>query len=128
MFGTRYIPAVAWALLIAVLSFLPGKDLPSVTIFQFDKFVHFVFYFVQYALLAYAASQKAERGIRLGVLPAAGVQAAMLLATVLFGFGIEVCQGAFTQDRMFDIYDALANGTGAVAAFVACRMVWNQAK
>jgi VanZ family protein len=127
MFRTRYIPAIAWTLLIAVLSFLPGKDLPSVTIFQFDKFVHFIFYFIQYALLAYAAGHDTGRGVRRVALPSQSLQYLLLIATILFGFGIEVCQGAFTQDRIFDLYDGLANGIGAVGAFIVCGAVFSRA-
>lgn len=35
------------------------------------------------------------------------------IAAILYGVAIECIQGAFMQDRFFDIYDIVANSAGA---------------
>lgn len=40
----RSAPALAWAVLIFILSSIPGDSYPEVRIFQFDKLVHFLLY------------------------------------------------------------------------------------
>lgn len=39
----------------------------------------------------------------------------ILLITTLYGFAVEILQELVTADRHFDILDALANATGAIA-------------
>lgn len=39
----------------------------------------------------------------------------IVLITSVYGFAVEVMQEALTTDRQFDIFDALANSSGAVA-------------
>lgn len=39
----------------------------------------------------------------------------ILIITSVYGFAVEIMQELLTTDRHFDIFDALANSTGAVA-------------
>ncbi len=39
----------------------------------------------------------------------------ILIITSVYGFAVEIMQELFTADRHFDIFDALANCSGAVA-------------
>lgn len=102
--------SILWALLILILCLVPGKDLPSLTIFEFDKFVHFAIYLVL-TLLMYYGWKKQNSFLHLHE----GTILKILMLTFTYGFAVEVIQEFFTADRHFDIYDALSNAAGAVA-------------
>ncbi len=102
--------SIFWCVLILVLSFLPGKDLPEVGIFQFDKLVHIIFYLLLFAF-TFVGWKKQSQFIMLQNV------SGLFMFVLCSGFGvlIECGQGLFTADRYFDIYDALANSIGALA-------------
>ena len=104
------LPAFGWFFLIMILLSLPGKSLPSVSIWQFDKLVHFVLFFVQ-ALLLWIALELPEPMYErpLQSLITAGVLVA------LFGAASEVYQHLAT-DRSADLFDVIANAAGVVTA------------
>ncbi len=102
--------SIFWAALILVLCLMPGKDLPSITIFEFDKIIHFIIY-VLLALLMYYGWRKQDSFTSLHQ----NTFMKILLITSCYGFAVEIMQELFTADRHFDIFDALANSTGAVA-------------
>lgn len=92
-----------WCLAIAVvvvLSLAPGPDLPDAP--GSDKLHHFLAYFV----LAASAVQLFPRWASL---LGAG------LGLVVLGVGLEHAQGALTQTRVADYWDALANTLGVIA-------------
>ncbi|MCW5581755.1 MAG: VanZ family protein [Luteimonas sp.] len=92
-----------WCLGIAalvVLSLMPGPPMPDFE--DSDKLGHFLAYF---ALAAGAVQLFARWSSLLG----AGV------GLVLLGVGMEYAQGAFTDYRMLDARDALANTIGVIA-------------
>jgi len=102
--------SILWASLILIACLMPGKDLPSVTIFEFDKIVHFVLY-LALALMMYYGWRKQNSFSALHRNTALKI----LLITFSYGFAVEIMQELFTADRHFDIFDALANASGAVA-------------
>lgn len=92
-----------WCLGIAalvVLSLMPGPPMPDFE--DSDKVGHFLAYF----LLAAGAVQLFARW---SSLLGAGI------ALVLLGIGMEYAQGAFTDYRVLDARDALANTLGVIA-------------
>lgn len=92
-----------WCLAIAgvvVFSLLPPPPMPDFD--SSDKVSHFIAYFV---LAACAVQLFRNWPALLG----AG------LGLVLLGIGIEYAQDAFTDDRMIDPRDALANTLGVIA-------------
>lgn len=98
---------VAWSLLwclgiaaLVVVSLAPAPDLPQLA--GSDKLHHFL----AYGLLAAAAVQLFARW---PALLGAG------LGLVLLGIGLEHAQGALTETRMADRWDALANTLGVIA-------------
>lgn len=103
-------PAAAWFLLILTLSFLPGKSLPSFTLLNWDKLGHFLLYAIWMLLIRFSMSGGLRR-LRLRMLLA-------LLFALFCGTTIEFAQEALTADRHFDIYDAIANGLGALCAWL----------
>jgi len=103
-------PSILWAAFILVLCLIPGRDLPSVTIFEFDKIVHFTFYVILACLMFYGwRKQISFLSLRQNAL------IKILIITSVYGFAVEVMQELLTADRHFDIFDALANSSGAVA-------------
>ena len=101
--------SIAWGLLILILCLLPGKDIPSLTIFEYDKVVHFLIYVVL-AFLMYYGWKKQNAFLLLHKQTLLKI----LLITSAYGFLVEVLQELLTTDRHFDIFDALANSLGAV--------------
>ena len=92
------------------LCLIPGRDLPSVTIFELDKIVHFTFYVILSALMFYGwQKQNSFSSLHKNTL------IKILIITSVYGFAVEIMQELFTVDRHFDIFDALANSTGAIA-------------
>ena len=102
--------SIFWALLILVLCLLPGKDIPSLAIFEFDKLVHFLIYMLLALLMYYGWKKQTS-------FPALQNKTILkiLIITSTYGFVVEILQELLTADRHFDILDALANSTGAVA-------------
>jgi VanZ family protein len=103
-------PAAAWFLLILILSFLPGKSLPSFTLLNWDKLGHFLLYAIWILLLRFSMAGGMRR-LKLRMFLA-------LLFALICGTAIEFAQQAFTADRQFDFYDVLANAVGALAAWL----------
>src|SRR4051812_23373058 len=85
-----------WTILILVLCLMPGKDLPSVSIFEFDKIVHFTLYLLL-ALMMYYGWKKQNTFSSLHN----KTMLKILLLTSTYGFAVEVMQELFTTDRHF---------------------------
>jgi VanZ family protein len=101
--------AIVWLLLITILFFLPGSALPKEHLFgipHFDKCVHFGFF----ALLIFLWRFYFNDELRYTCL--------LLVAAVVYGFGIEVMQHYFIANRSFDLGDVAADVTGAIAGIV----------
>lgn len=102
-------PSILWAVFILVLCLMPGRELPSLTIWEFDKIGHFGVYLILAVLMVYGwRKQMSFSFLHTKVL------LKILLITSIYGFAVEVMQELFTTDRHFDILDALSNSTGAV--------------
>lgn len=104
-----------WCLAIAavvVVSLLPAGELPQAP--GSDKLHHFLAYF---ALAAAAVQLYARWTSLLG----AG------LGLVLLGLGLEHAQGALTDSRMADRWDALANTLGVIAGLATRLTPWRDA-
>ncbi|MDQ3228693.1 MAG: VanZ family protein [Pseudomonadota bacterium] len=112
-FRRRWLWSGLWSLAIAVVvvvSLIPAPTLahlPSGT----DKLEHFL----AYAALAAGAVQLYARWPSL---LGAG------LALVLMGIGLEYAQGALTEVRMTDRWDALANTFGVIAGLATQLTPW----
>jgi hypothetical protein len=91
----KFIPGITWFLVVMVLLFTPGNDLPEVgdwfARINFDKFIH------------------------MGVFG---------LLTFLFMFPIGLVQKYFIPGRSFDLLDWAADSIGAAVAWLFCRKVY----
>jgi len=105
----RYYPyfAGAWALIILVVSVIPGEDLPSLSIWEPDKVMHALVYGILCYLLAFSIAKNR-------FIPKQTILYAIVLC-ILYGFVIELIQ-LLLPTRSFDLLDAVANSTGCLLA------------
>jgi VanZ family protein len=114
-----YWKAIVWNVLILILSLIPTDGLSEanwIEIPHFDKIVHFL----MYAILTILILQKNH--IFFGKYRQINVLAVSFTYVFLMGFFIEILQNSFFIGRNFDIFDVLANTTGAVAALAGFRI------
>ena len=110
-----YIKAFVWASLIFIGSSISGESLNGVKLINipgFDKLIHFTWYFVLCLLLLTAVSK--QRGkLTLGQI--------ILISFICFSYGgiLEILQGTVFTKRSQDIFDFIANCSGAIVATVA---------
>ena len=105
-----FVKPILWLAVIAVLSLMPGEDLPEIPLMQlphFDKMVHIGMYFMLALLLV-----KPVRTLRLPVWPV------ILLIVALIGGMIEILQFAAAQYRSASWLDFFANLAGAAAGLL----------
>ncbi len=95
--------ALSWTVLILVLLSVPGKSIPRVAIFEFDKFIHAGLFFVLTTLWlnALAAKSIAKALVVLGFI-------------IAFSFVSEWYQGLLPFGRTADLFDAVADSVGAL--------------
>ncbi|HRH63755.1 MAG TPA: VanZ family protein [Bacteroidia bacterium] len=116
MFLKSTYPALIWALVIAILCGIPGKDIPHFSyleLLQFDKLVHASVFFVLTVLLLNSFTN--------GVAPTLIKSYAFLLAgtfCVAYGGLLEILQGAIFSERTADIFDFIANSFGCMLALI----------
>jgi VanZ family protein len=97
-----------WLLLIAVLCIVPQNDLPEgPEIPYFDKFVHFMLYFVltTLSLFVFSGSKHSNKIILISII-------------FVFSFFIEIMQGILPFGRTFSLTDLLANLSGILVGLL----------
>jgi len=98
------IGALLWATLNLILTLTPGKSVPDITLFSYDKLGHAFVFFVFSLLLSkglFVANYKLYAAI-----------SATVLISAVYGLGIEIAQD-FIPDRGMEWFDALANVLGS---------------
>ena len=112
----RILILILWALVVAVLSLMPGDDIPSFPFLQqihFDKIVHFGLYFVLCITLLFAADPDRSKPAKIQ-----GYLIPWLICTI-YGLGMELLQTIPQLNRSFEMTDFLVNSAGALVACVA---------
>jgi len=109
----RWATVIAWAALVALLSVLPMRGLPTGGLPGIDKVAHFVFYTVL-ALLAQRVAWK----------PCLTCWAVVTVSCGLFGAILELAQRSL-PGRSMSVADALVNLAGAAAGSTAY-FLWNR--
>ena len=110
--------AIGWALVIAVLSLIPGNKLPDIQweLISPDTLVHFTMYFVlAFAMLLAGLAKKLN-------LSQTQLYVLVLLAGICYGTSIELIQGFYGYRRYFDLLDILANTVGTVFGGLTIRL------
>lgn len=112
----KFLPGIVWFLIVAVLTLMPGKDVPDVgwlnSIFGFDKIVHaglfggLTFLFcLPYIRSSYSHGEKINHFIRVA------------LAVIVWGITVEFIQKYFVPGRDFELLDWAADSAGVLIAF-----------
>ena len=102
---------ILWALLIAVLCGLPGKDIPHISFLEllsFDKVVHTFIFFVLVLLIHLAVKKTPNK--KNAILYA-------LCFSIPYGGMLEIMQQEFFTERTADIFDFMANTLGCCLAW-----------
>jgi VanZ family protein len=105
--------AILWTLLILFGCFMPAAKVPKVDVPLMDKWVHFTMFggFAMAWLFAWP-SVKISRFLT------------VLIIAILFGSAIEVMQGVLPAlGRASELFDAVADGIGAVLGAIAFRVL-----
>jgi VanZ family protein len=93
--------AVIWTLVVAFITLLPGKDLPEISIVNFDKLAHLgVFAVLEFLYLRWLGKSYFW----------------ITTACIFYGGLLEFLQGAFYVDRYADLWDFVFNGLGCLVA------------
>lgn len=100
--------AIVLLVVIMYVSLLPTIELPKAPVIQADKIIHFSMYsLLSFVLYKAFFNRKLWQGI--------GFACAL---SFFYGFIVECSQYYYTSTRMFDVFDILANGIGAMFAYV----------
>lgn len=115
----KFLPGIAWFFIVALLTLMPGSDIPKVgwldSIPNFDKVVHaglfggltFLFY-LPYFKSSFSHQQKINYLIRIA------------LAAIVWGITVEFIQKYFIPGRDFDLLDWAADSLGVLIAYWLC--------
>lgn len=115
----KFLPGIAWFFIVAVLTLMPGSDVPKVgwldSIKNFDKIVHvglfggltFLF-FLPYFKTNFTLQKKRNHLIRIS------------LAVIIWGITVEFIQRFYIPGRDFEWLDWAADSAGVLIAFVIC--------
>lgn len=105
--------ALSWTGVIGFLCLIQANDIPKVKIpiLSLDKIVHAFFYFVFTSLWFLFFLKKFNKTAPLKLL------ILVFILSVFYGIIIEILQGVLTLTRNADVFDVLANVTGALIAF-----------
>ncbi|MFN8416783.1 MAG: VanZ family protein [Cytophagaceae bacterium] len=109
-FLRAYWPAVLWGIFILIATLLPGKSIPSVSLFRFDKLIH-AFIFGVFAALCLYGLHKYKESVTFKEWLFIG------LFTIIWSVSIEGMQ-SLIPDRSADLYDVIANTVGVLIAQV----------
>ncbi len=104
--------AISWTLLIFILCFLPGNELPRVDIPFIDKWAH-VLLFAGFSFFWLGAGPT-KNLLRL---------IALLLITIFVGWLVEYIQGHYVEGRYQDNMDTLADSVGGLVGIVSFYIV-----
>jgi VanZ family protein len=102
--------ALIWAAIIAFFCLVQLNNVPLGNVSNLDKFVHGFFHFVL-TLLCFLYLRSRSNTV-------SNVKALLFafLFSVFFGIGIEIAQEFFTSTRHAEVFDVLANVSGATLA------------
>lgn len=100
--------AIAWAIIILILTLTPGKSVPDISLFDYDKIGHAGIFFIFSFLLITGLYKMDQRPQRVAKVVVIG-----LVSSVVYGFAIEFIQDLI-PDRGMEWYDAVANILGSI--------------
>ena len=101
-------PSILWAAFILYLCLVPSSHLPRINIPNFDKIVHFTFYFTFVIITNWGwLKQQSFNSLHKNAL------LKIFIIACVYGFSIEIMQETLTTTRHFEWLDEVANACGA---------------
>jgi VanZ family protein len=113
---------IIWAILIALMSFYPGKQLPLIDFWEllsFDKFMHIACY----ALLLFLMMNGAMKQYRFTTFRFR-IGSMVFMICFTYGVAIESLQPLLVSGRIFDYFDIIANLIGCVIGIFLYNFVY----
>jgi len=99
--------SVLWMALIWIISSIPGKEIPEISILGIDKLAHFGIYFFWSALLKQYAEARDSKAI----------ESVLILALMMLLASLDEYHQHYIPGRSVSFYDLLANWAGILMAW-----------
>jgi VanZ family protein len=114
--------AVFWTIIVTFLCLTPSSNIPEVSILYLDKLIHIFFHFVFTTLwvLFFKVKMQSPNNYKPFFYS--------FVLSVFFGITIEILQEVLTTTRTADVFDVLANITGASLAIVVMILYFKNKK
>ena len=123
----RFLPAIIWALVVLVMTGLPGNYLPKVSSFwewlSLDKIVHVAIFATLGFLIFYGFHEQYLKSKRRYL-----YIVAVLLLTLAYAMITEILQVLVFIGRDGNLYDFLADAAGGLLGFLAFILYNNKKK
>jgi VanZ family protein len=104
-------PAILWAIFIAILCGMPGKDIPHISFLEllsFDKWVHAgVFFVLQHFTVKGFSNQFSSLYLKKHSIITSSI------ICIVYGGALEIAQEKLFSNRTADVYDFIANTFGS---------------
>jgi len=122
MFLRFHLYTLAWAIIIALLSFYPGRELPRIDFWEllaFDKFMHISCYMLLLFLMINGAMKQYR-------FSAVRFRIGSIVFMICFTYSIllEALQPIVMSDRIFDYFDIIANLIGCIIGIFLYNFVY----
>src|SRR6478752_3314982 len=104
----NYILSLGWTLVILILTTIPGKAIPEVSIIGIDKLVHCFIFGLLTFLTAFDLKNHGSNAKPLRT---------AVIYSISYGIFIELIQN-FVPGRSCSIYDVIANSLGALIGYL----------
>jgi VanZ family protein len=114
---------IFWALLIVVLSFMPGSKFPKVEITNIDLAVHFFFYCV-FTFLLIVGNLRQSQFSFLRKQPVLGA----FMVSIPYGGMVEIIQGTEFVSRSSEFADFIANSIGSIIGLILFLIIYGSPK
>ncbi|MBF2709357.1 VanZ family protein [Flavobacterium soyangense] len=114
--------ALFWTLIILYLCLIKASDIPKINVPNFDKAVHAFLHFI-FTLLWFFYFKK-----KIGSLKIYELLIVSLVLSFFFGIAIELMQRYFTTTRTADVFDVIANLSGASIAVIVIVLINKQSR
>ncbi|MCC5922594.1 MAG: VanZ family protein [Crocinitomicaceae bacterium] len=114
------LPALAWTLVVTLLSLLPGSNFSEQTILpHFDKAIHLIMYlFMTHLWMVGLKKQMLYPKIK------RKAHSIAFFGVFLFSAVMELAQHFFVADRYFDFLDLTANFFGCIFGIVIFELIY----
>ncbi len=115
-----FLPAIAWLVVIAVLSGFPGKQGPKISAWQLDKFVHTFMYLILSLSLCFPfIKQFIDKNNRLILM------LKIVFFGIMYGGFMEILQENIFINRSGNWYDFFANALGTIVGVFILPIILN---